>query len=90
MTFARPTGIRANEQGRVPTLEKKGPAHPVERPPLRLFTLRRNQRPFCQAGLRFFDPENPEEEQFNLTPSRRGEEEIRKLDELGVEKLYLH
>ena len=78
-----------DEQGRLRTLEEKALRNPMVERLIGCAFLHKGIKTFVQPDSEFFDPENPEKNN-HLTTFAGREEEIRKLHELGVEKLYLH
>lgn len=78
-----------DEQGRLRTLEEKAVRNPSVNRLIGCAFLHKGIKTFVQPDSEFFDPENPEKNN-HLTTFAQREEEIRRLHDLGVEKLYLH
>lgn len=78
-----------NEQGRLRTLEEKAARNPSIDRLIGSSFVHKGIKTQVQSNSDFFDPENPDKNN-HLTPFAQREEEIRKLHDMGVEKLYLH
>lgn len=78
-----------NEQGRLRTLAEKAARNPSVDRLVGCAFLHKGIKTQVQENSDFFDPENPNKNN-HLTSFAQREEELRKLHELGVEKVYLH
>lgn len=78
-----------NEQGRLRTLAEKAARNPSVDQLIGCAFLHKGIKTQVQENSDFFDPANPDKNN-HLTSFAQREEELRKLHELGVEKVYLH
>ena len=78
-----------NEQGRLRTLAEKAARNPSVDQLIGCAFLHKGIKTQVQENSYFFDPANPDKNN-HLTSFAQREEELRKLHELGVEKVYLH
>ena len=78
-----------NEQGRLRTLAEKAARNPSVDQLIGCAFLHKGIKTQVQENSDFFDPTNPDKNN-HLTSFAQREEELRKLHELGVEKVYLH